>query len=74
MPGVVRRGRLGQRYCLEEIPSMLRQMRIAALVALAAIGSFTLATAQEPKATTGDRLLGVEYALAASRPAIVSDG
>jgi formylglycine-generating enzyme required for sulfatase activity len=30
-------------------------MRIAALVALAAIGSFTLATAQEPKATTGEK-------------------
>jgi formylglycine-generating enzyme len=34
---------------------MLRQTCIAALVTLAAVGSFTLATAQEPKAATGEK-------------------
>ena len=34
---------------------MFRQTSIAALAALAALGSFTLATAQEPKAASGKK-------------------
>jgi hypothetical protein len=39
----------------EEIGPMFRQMSTAGLVVLAALGSFTLATAQERKAASGEK-------------------
>ena len=52
-PDVVRQSRLRQRHWLEAICPMFRNTSIASLVILAAFGGCTLATAQEPKATSG---------------------
>jgi hypothetical protein len=46
-----------QRYWLEEIRPMFRQTYAAAFVPLAALVSFTVATAQEPKAVGGTKLI-----------------